>query len=101
LNTNLARSRLKPKPPLRPHLITHSADGTFAIREGQWKWIEGREAGAKSVGGRAVRADEMKPQLYDLRADRAESNDVIEQQTAVVKRLSALLNQIRQQGFSR
>ena len=91
----------KTKAPLRPHLIVHSADGTFAIREGQWKWIEGREAGAKSVGGRAVRADEMKPQLYDLRADRAESNDVIEQQTAVVKRLSALLNQIRQQGFSR
>jgi arylsulfatase A len=91
----------KTKAPLRPHLIVHSADGTFAIRQGQWKWIEGREAGATSVGGRAVRPDEMKPQLYDLQADRAESNDVIAQQAEVVKRLSALLNQIRQQGFSR
>lgn len=91
----------KTKAPLRPHLIVHSADGTFAIREGKWKWIEGREPGATSVGGRAVRPDEMKSQLYDLQADRAESNDVIAQQADVVKRLSALLNQIRQQGFSR
>ncbi|MFN0111940.1 MAG: sulfatase family protein [Blastocatellia bacterium] len=91
----------KTKAQLRPHVITHSADGTFAIREGKWKWIEGREPSAKAVGGRAVRADEMNPQLYDLQADRAESKDAIAQQADVVKRLSALLKQIRQQGFSR
>jgi arylsulfatase A-like enzyme len=91
----------KTKGPLRPHVITHSANGTFAIREGKWKWIEGREKGATSVGGRAVRADEMTPQLYDLQTDRAESKDAITQQPEVAKRLSALLNQIRQQGFSR
>jgi arylsulfatase A-like enzyme len=91
----------KTKAPLRPHVITHSADGTFAIRVGQWKWIEGREPGATAVGGRAVRADEMKSQLYDLRADRAEQHDVVGQKPEVVDRLSALLRQIRQQGFSR
>jgi arylsulfatase A-like enzyme len=91
----------KARPPARPHVIVHSADGTFAIREGRWKWIEGRSPGATSVGGRAVRADEMKPQLYDLQADRAERNDALAQQPAMVKRLSALLDRIRQQGFSR
>lgn len=91
----------KTKAPLRPHLITHSADGTFAIREGKWKWIEGREKGATSVGGKPVREDEMTPQLYELQTDRAESKDAITQQPEIVKRLSALLNQIRQKGFSR
>jgi hypothetical protein len=43
----------------------------------------------------------MKPQLYDLQTDRAERNDALAQQPAVVKRLSALLDRIRQQGFSR
>jgi arylsulfatase A-like enzyme len=91
----------KTKAPLRPHIITHSANGTFAIREGQWKWIEGREKGATLEGGRVIRSDETTPQLYDLQTDRAESKDAIAQQPEIVKRLSALLNQIRQQGFSR
>ncbi len=45
--------------PIRPDLIVHSADGNFAIRRGQWKWIEGdyhpdTRPGGVAVAGRSV-----------------------------------------------
>lgn len=91
----------KTKAPLRPHVIVHSADGTFAIRAGKWKWIEGQPEGARSVNNRPVRAEELPQQLYDLAADRAEKNNLLAAQPEVVQRLAALLNQIRQHGYSR
>lgn len=39
----------------RDDLIVHSADGTFAIRKGPWKWIEGVPVDDISAGVRNVR----------------------------------------------
>jgi arylsulfatase A-like enzyme len=79
-----------PKPP-RDHMIVHSADGVFAIRQGPWKWIEGEPVDEIKPGARKARADEYRPQLYDTRADPAETRDVSAEHPEVVKELSALL----------
>jgi arylsulfatase A-like enzyme len=87
--------------PLRPDIILHSADGVFAIRRGQWKWIEGIPVEDIKPGARKARAEEYRPQLYDLKADPAETKDVSAAHPDVVKELAGLLDRYREGGYSR
>ncbi len=87
----------KPARPLRSELIVHSADGNFAIRQGPWKWIEGRP----HPNARKGRAAEFRPQLYNLASDPAEQKDVLAEHPEVARRLSALLDAHRNRGHSR
>jgi hypothetical protein len=82
-------------------MVVHSADGNFAIRQGPWKWIEGKAHPATLPGALKARAVEFYPQLYNLADDPAEKNDVLDQYPDVARRLEALLNEYRQQGNSR
>jgi arylsulfatase A len=84
--------------PLRPSMIVHSADGVFAIRRGEWKWIEGVSAKPKPP---VARKDEFHAQLYNLASDVAESRDLQAAQANVAADLKQLLDQHRQQGHSR
>jgi arylsulfatase A len=88
-------------PPARSDLIVHSADGTFAIRQGPWKWIEGVPVDDIAPAARKSRASQHRPQLYHLVKDPAETQDVSAQHPEVVKALSALLNRYRDGGYSR
>ena len=77
----------------RTTLISHSIDGSFAIRQGNWKlclsagsagWSAPREADAKKQG--------LPPmQLYNLKADKAEQNNLFDQKKGKVKELLDLL----------
>ncbi|MCX7887501.1 MAG: arylsulfatase, partial [Verrucomicrobiae bacterium] len=87
--------------PLRRDMIIHSADGVFAIRRGPWKYIEGVPAHDIKPGSRKTRADEFRPQLYNLRDDLAETKDLSAQHPEIVKELAALLDRYREGGFSR
>jgi arylsulfatase A-like enzyme len=87
--------------PLRPDIIVHSADGVFAIRKGQWKWIEGIPVEDIKAGARKARAEEYRAQLYDLKSDPAETKDVSAAHPDVVKELSGLLDRYREGGYSR
>lgn len=86
----------------RPDLIMHSSEGMFAIRKGDWKLIEGLGSGGfsqprfiePSAGGPAG-------QLYNLAEDLQETENKYLEEPEVVAELSALLNQYRDQGFSR
>jgi len=91
----------RPDHPIRDAMVGHSADGNFAIRQGPWKWIEGKAHPATLPGALKARAVEFKPQLYNLAEDPAEKTDVLDKYPEVAKRLEALLNQYREQGFSR
>ncbi len=88
-------------PPTRDHMILHSADGTFAIRQGPWKWVEGIPVSDLKPGVRKSRANEFKPQLFNLKEDPAETTDVSTSHPEIVKELSALLNRYRDGGHSR
>jgi arylsulfatase A len=87
--------------PLRPDTVVHSADGNFAIRQGSWKWIEGKCHPATKKGVLRVRAEEFKSQLYNLDDDRAEKRDALNERPAVADRLRAALDRCREQGYSR
>jgi arylsulfatase A-like enzyme len=87
--------------PLRDAMVTHSADGNFAIRQGPWKWIEGKAHPDTLPAALKMRADEFHPQLYNLSKDPGEKTDVLSRNADVAKRLEALLNQYREQAWSR
>lgn len=87
--------------PTREHMILHSSDGTFAIRQGPWKWVEGIPVSDIKPAVRKARANEFKPQLFNLKDDPAETTDVSAQHPEVVKELTALLNRYRDGGYSR
>lgn len=82
----------------RETLVSHSVDGSFAIRRGSWKlclaggsggWSPPREAAARQQG--------LPPlQLYDLAADPAETtNRVAEEPELVVDLLCVLAAEVR------
>lgn len=86
----------------RDHAIHHSSEGMFAIRKGDWKLIEGRGSG----GFTAPRFIDPAPgepagQLYNLRADLQETQNLYLENPEVVEELTALLNQYRDEGRSR
>ncbi len=88
------------KKPIRKSMITHSADGVFAIRQGPWKYIEGKSAKpADRVP--APRRSELTPQLFNLSEDPGEEKNIIAQQPEIASRLSALLKESRDKAYTR
>ena len=84
--------------PSRNHLVHHSGNGLFAIRQGQWKLILGRGSGGFTQFTPA--ADAPPGQLYDLASDPAEQTNLYEQHPDIVQRLSSLLTRLKEQGRS-
>jgi hypothetical protein len=99
--------------PLRPAMIVHSADGVFALRQGPWKWIEGKpyqgpdelnktpKGTPKMINPPKSRAEEYHEQLYNLQSDPAETQDMLKSNPKQAAELRALLEQWRRQGHSR
>jgi arylsulfatase A len=88
--------------PARAAVVHHSSEGMFAIRDREWKLIQGLGSGGFS----APRFEEPQPggprgQLYNLRDDPAESRNLYQERPEVVDRLATLLAKYQQQGFSR
>lgn len=86
--------------PLRSPIITHSAEGNFAIREGVWKYIEGQPA-VPMERVPAPRREEMKPQLYNLKDDPGERQNVLDRYPERAARLRDLLSSSRAAGHTR
>ena len=84
--------------PLRPSMILHSPNGNFAIRQGDWKYIEGK---ASPQLKKVPQRDEVVPQLYNLRSDPGEKSNLIDKHPDVARRLAALLDSHRNAGRSR
>lgn len=87
--------------PLRPHLITHGADGNFSLRRTHWKWIEGVPADDVKPAAKKARAAQLQPMLYDLKADLAEQENVAQQRAPLVAEMQTLLERYRNGGYSR
>ena len=84
--------------PIRDHLIHHSGNGLFAIREGAWKLILGKNSGGFTRFNPP--ADAPAGQLYNLRNDPSESNNLYEQNPKVVQQLTQRLNHLKNSGRS-
>jgi arylsulfatase A-like enzyme len=87
----------KPLREVREYAVHHSLWGTFAIRRGPWKLIQGRGSGGFTVPKQVdPRESGGTPgQLYHLERDPAETNNVWSEQPEVVAQLSDLLKQVR------
>ena len=91
------------KQPVREAIVHHSINGTFAIRQGNWKLIDAPHSGGWSSPKPAQKAlykDLPKIQLYDLQKDPAESRNVSVENPSIVKKLKMLLEKYREDGRS-
>jgi arylsulfatase A len=88
--------------PLREATVHHSINGSFVIRQGQWKLALCPGSGGWSAP-RPIQDDASKlplVQLYDLRADIGETTNVQDQHPEVVARLTKLLEKYVADGRS-
>lgn len=87
------------KKPIRSSMILHSPNGNFAIRQGKWKYIEGKAS--PTLKKRIPRRDELVAQLYNLQDDPGEKNNLLEKHPEVAKQLAELLKKQRRSRRSR
>ena len=92
-----------PGKPVRDHVILQSAEATYAIRVGDWKFIE-RE-NPPPVPARNKKAARKKgptrDELFDLAKDPGETKDLRAEHPEVVARLRKMLADARQRGHTR
>ncbi|GIW95544.1 MAG: arylsulfatase [Pirellulaceae bacterium] len=89
-------------PGKRTHLVSHSINGSFAIREGNWKLLLCPDSGGWSDPrpGSAAARDLPPVQLYDLANDLGEKNNLWDKEPQRVERLRRLLVSFVEQGRS-
>jgi len=87
----------------REATVHHSVNGSFAIRQGDWKLILCADSGGWSEPrpGRKEVANLPKVQLYNLKNDPGETKNLQGDQPEVVARLTALLERYKSEGRSR
>ena len=83
--------------PIREAIIHHSVEGMFAVRQGRWKLILGKGSGGYSKEGKDI---DVPGQLYDMKQDPSENNNLYAKRPDVVERLTALLEKYKNQGRS-
>ena len=87
--------------PIREATVHHSLRGMFALRQGDWKYIEGLGSGGFTPpSSREPEEGEPPGQLYNLKDDPSEQNNVYADHPEVVERLKALLDTYRDAGYS-
>lgn len=88
--------------PARSAIVHHSSEGMFSIRRGEWKL----ELGLGSGGFSAPQRIQPQPggaqgQLYNLKNDPAEADNLWLKRPDIVAELTALLDKYKRQGYSR
>lgn len=85
--------------PIRPYTIHHSLDGMFAIRQGDWKLIEGRGSGGFTQPARITPENgEPVGQLYNLNDDPAEQVNLYQDRPEIVEQLQLALELLRSES---
>ncbi len=83
----------------RTSAVHQSINGMLALRQGQWKYIEGKGSGGFTKVDTS--AADPPAQLYDLSADPAESVNLFESNPAQAAAMQAALDALREFGQSR
>lgn len=86
----------------RDHIIYLSSAGKLAIKRGDWKYIEGLGSGGHSSPTRLIPVKNGPAnQLYNMKEDVLESNNLILQKPEVENDLRTFLEELVEKGFSR
>jgi arylsulfatase A-like enzyme len=106
-----AFTEAKPGAPVRDHVILQSASAVYDVRMGDWKLIERADApDFTSVRNkRKTEAAEKKKkaaarqhdELYNLKADPAETKDVLTANAELAAKMKKLLSEARERGYTR
>jgi arylsulfatase A-like enzyme len=82
--------------PIRTEVIHHSINGSFAIRQGDWKLNLCPDSGGWSVPrpDSAQVKQSPKLQLYNLKSDKAETTNLQAERDEIVQELKSRLNEI-------
>ncbi len=88
--------------PLREAIVHHSINGSFSIRQGQWKLELCAGSGGWSAPRPGTKEAEALPavQLYDLAADIGETKNLQAEKAEIVTKLTALLEKYVADGRS-
>lgn len=78
----------------RDHVIEHA--GTFSVIQGDWKYIEPSNRSKMSVETNTELGNDKKPQLYNLKTDLGEKNNLAEANPAKLKELKELLKSVKE-----
>ncbi len=84
----------------RDHLVSHSINGSFAIRKGPWKLLLCPDSGGWSQPRPGTPASKSLPsrQLYNLDEDLGEQTNLIDQNSEMEQHLHALLQDMVDRG---
>lgn len=80
-------------------ILHHSSRNFYAIRQGDWKFIEGRGSGGFSQPSvYEPKEGEVPGQLYNMKEDMGETNNLYEQYPDKVEALQRLLDEMKKGG---
>jgi arylsulfatase A len=96
----------KPGRPLREATVHHSGSGKFAIRKGDWVFIDAHSGDDNGQHGeppwfedeRGYKEDNLPGELFNVRDDLSERRNQYAERPEVVRELKALLTQYQQDG---
>jgi arylsulfatase A len=89
------------KPAIREAVVHHSIKGTFCLRQGDWKLIAGLGSGGFSgKGPKSLRPKGAKGQLYNLKLDPKENDNLWLKRPEKVAEFTALLKKYKKTGRS-
>jgi arylsulfatase A-like enzyme len=96
LNTLLGKSKTG-----REWVVEHASNGRLSIIKGQWKYIEQGPGVKLNVNTNTETGNDPLPQLYNLKDDLGERNNVATEHPAILKDLTDLLQRIKNDGRTR
>jgi arylsulfatase A-like enzyme len=85
----------------RDWVVEHASNGRLSIIKGQWKYIEPGPGVKLNVNTNTETGNDPLPQLYNLKSDLGEKNNVAPQNPVIVKELTDLLQKIKNDGRTR
>ena len=97
--------------PVRDHVILQSADATYTIRTGDWKFVERTNAPeftsvrnkkkTDQAAKKKARTAKLGDELYNLKDDPAETKNVRADNIELADKMKKLLAEARDRGFTR
>ena len=88
--------------PVREAIVHHSIQGKFSIRQGDWKlnFCPGSGGWSYPTPGSKAAKNLPKLQLYNIKEDPAEKNNVVKKHPQIVKKLTLLMKKYIDKGRS-
>jgi arylsulfatase A-like enzyme len=96
LNVLLGQNKVE-----REYIIEHSQFGTLSIRVGDWKYIEPSNKSKVAWETGIESGNDPNPQLYNLKEDPGEQNNLVQDHSEIVKKLASMLTKIKETDRTR